>query len=113
VADDVSPGEVVRRLDRIESHLQELSLRLVSADVYNRDQREIERRFAEVERNLADERAARKEAIKAMQEQLDQAVKDLQKRLDQGSANWRQAVYGGLIPSVLVLIGILLQLKGG
>jgi hypothetical protein len=101
VADDVSTGEIVRRLDRLEVLLQDLSMRLVSADVYNRDQRETERRFAELERELAEEKQARKEDIKTLAD-----------RMDKGGSNVRQAIYAGLIPSVLFLVGILLQLKG-
>lgn len=106
MVDEPGLGEVVRRLDRLEVRLEELirelALRLVSADVYSRDQREAERRFTEMERDLIAEVEARKAADTELRDSLSQ----------QGS-NWRQAVYAGVIPGALFLIGILLQLKGG
>lgn len=91
MADEIQLGEVVRRLDRMETIL----LRLVSADVYNRDQREVERRFTEIEGDLKD---------------LRDQLRDRDKT---GGANIRQAVYAGLVPTALFLVTILLQLKGG
>lgn len=102
MADEVSLAEVVRRLVRLEQLLQELSLRLVSTDVYNRDQREFERRFTEIERDLAEERTARRADIA-----------EVKARLDGTGTNWRQAIYAGVIPGVLFLVATLLQLKGG
>lgn len=89
--DEPSLGEVVRRLARLE----ELLLRLVSTDLYTRDQREMERRFAELEGD-----------IKELQRRAE-------KRDDSTGANVRQAIYAGLVPTALFLITILLQLKGG
>ena len=102
MADDVSPGEIVRRLDRLEVIL----LRQVSADVYNRDQRETDRRLTELERDLGEEVERRRQDIKDLRARMDEREKT-------SGANIRQAIYAGLIPSVLILIGILLQLKGG
>lgn len=91
-----SAGELGRRLDRIEG----LLLRLVSQDVYSRDQRETERRFTELERDLAEERDARKEAVKALREE----------RANSG-ATWRQALYSGLIPAVFFVITMAVTLS--
>lgn len=103
MADEVSTGELARRLGRME----DLLLRLVSVDVYGRDQREIERRFGELERDLADEREARKADVKELKEALQQ-------RAAQRGMDWRQALYSGLIPAAFVLVGILYQtLRGG
>jgi hypothetical protein len=98
VPDEFSAGELGRRLDRIEG----LLLRLVSQDVYSRDQREAERRFTELERDMAEERQTRKDEVKALRDQFQQT-----------GTNWRQAIYAGVIPGVLFLVGVLLQLKGG
>jgi hypothetical protein len=91
VADEVSTGELARRLDSITTLLQ----KLVSREEYSSDQRHAERRFTEIEADL----------------------KDLQRRMDErdktSSSNVRQAIYAGLLPSALFLITVLLQLKGG
>lgn len=102
MGDEVALAEVVRRLVRLESLLQELSLRLVSTDIYTRDQREVERRFTELERDLAEERTARRSD-----------VTEIKARFDSQGTNWRQAIYSGILPAILFLVGILLQLKGG
>jgi hypothetical protein len=98
VADDFSMGELVRRLDRLE----QLLLKVVSQDVYDTEQRAVERRFVEMERDLENERQARKED-----------VRELKAKIEGQGTNWRQAIYAGVIPSVLFLIGILLQLRAG
>lgn len=103
MADDYSTGEIVRRLDRLEELLRELSLRVVSVDLYTRDRAEIERRLAEIERDLVDERQARKEDVKALREQLD-------KHAEKQSGNWRQALYGGVVPGLIVLVSVAVQI---
>ena len=99
MADD---STIAWRLDRIEETLRDLSVRIVSVDLYTRDRTEIERRLAEIERDIAEEKLARKEDVRELKAQHDK----------QGT-NWRQAIYAGVIPGALFLIGILLQLKGG
>lgn len=106
MADEVSTGEIVRRLDRLEVLLQDLSLRLVSADVYNRDQREIERRLTELEHDLAARRREHADDVKDLRTQITDRDKS-------SGSNVRQAIYAGLIPACLFLVTILLQLKGG
>lgn len=96
------PTAITWRLDRIEETLRDLPVRIVSAELYARDRAEIERRLAEIERDIAEEKLARKEDVREVKTQLT----------TQGT-NWRQAIYAGVIPGVLFLIGILLQLKGG
>ena len=102
MADDYTTAEIVRRLSSIEQTLRELGLRVVSVDLYTRDRTEIERRLAEIERDIAEEKLARKEA-----------VRDVKAEIASQGSNWRQAVYAGAIPTFLFLVGILLQLKGG
>lgn len=91
MADEVSTGELARRLDEIQRLLQGL----VSRAEYTADQRHAEHRFTEMEAD----------------------IRDLQRRLDErektSGANVRQAIYAGLIPTCLFLVTILLQLKGG
>lgn len=99
MADEISLGEVARGIKRIEERLQDLSTKVVSAEVYGRDQRELERRFAELERDLEAERTAREKDIAAVY-----------KRLEQGGANWRQTLYNGLLPAVFFVITIVVTL---
>lgn len=107
--DDVSPGEITRRLDRFdgrldgfENLLRDTALRSVSQEVFTQFRQDSDRRFAEVGRDLEQETADRKAG--------DQELKAGQER--QGT-NWRQAIYAGLIPGVLYLLTVLFQLKSG
>lgn len=99
VADEPSLGEVVRHLHRIEAQLSDLGVRVVGVDLYARDQREIERRFAALERDA--------EQIQGRVEGLSAA----------SGTNLRQAIYSGLIPAglfiVSTLVTVLLALRGG
>jgi hypothetical protein len=102
VADEVSTGEHARRLDEIRHIVQ----RLPTREEFTGEQRLTERRFTEIERDVAE-----------LVRRVDGDVKDLRARMDErdkaSSSNVRQAIYAGLIPSALFLITILLQLKGG
>lgn len=106
MADEPTLGELQRLIERIDRHLQDLASKIVQVEVYNTEQRAWERRFSEVERDLAEEKQARREAVKALQE-----------RLDRSGTNWRQAVYSGLIPAVFFIVTIAvtvsLALRGG
>lgn len=102
MADDYTMAEIVRRLDRIEETLRELSVRTVPVDVLQRTEREWERRFTELDRDLEAERQARRDRDREIRAEI----------AGQGT-NWRQAIYAGVIPGVLFLVGILLQIKGG
>lgn len=99
MADDPT---IAWRLDAIEHALRDLGQRVVGTDLYARDRAEIERDIAELRAALAEEKLARKEDVRELKAQHDK----------QGT-NWRQAIYAGVIPGVLFLVGILLQLKGG
>lgn len=83
---------------------------LVQRTEYQADQRLIERRFSEVERDVDEVRKTLADDIKAVKAALDAAA---EKRV----GNMRQAVYAGLLPALLVLIGIAVQIwlaaKGG
>lgn len=90
------------RLAQIENAVRDLGTRVVSADLYARDRAEIERDIADLRAQLAEEKLARKEADR-----------DLKTEITGQGSNWRQAIYAGVIPGALFLVGILLQLKGG
>lgn len=122
--DEVTLAELARRLDRMERFLQELSLRLVSTDVYARDQRETDRRFGDLEKDLADEKTARQAALadERTARQSDLAdekaarladIAEVKSRMDKQGTNWRQALYSGILPTLLFAVTLLLQLKAG
>lgn len=104
MADDPT---ITWRLDRIEETLRDLGQRVVTAELYARDRAELERDIADLRRELAEEKLARRD-LAAKEE-----VRDLKTQLASQGTNWRQAIYAGVIPGVLFLVGILLQLKGG
>jgi hypothetical protein len=101
VPDEVNPT-IVWRLDRIEEAVRDLGQRVVASDLYARDRAELERDIAELRAALAEEKLARRED-----------VRDLKAAQDKQGTNWRQAIYAGVIPGVLFLVGILLQLRAG
>lgn len=109
MADDVSTGELDRRLGGLGERLgrmEDLLLRLVSVDMHDRAQKETERRFEEVGRDLADERTAREAAIKELKEKLEQ-------RAAQRGTDWRQVLFQGLIPTLFLLVTFLFQILRG
>lgn len=91
MADDVSTGELARRLDQVLQIVQTL----VSRPEYTADQRHNEHRFTEIEADIKDLRF------------------DLASQKDRRGADWRQALYAGLVPAALVLAGILFQVLRG
>jgi hypothetical protein len=111
VADDNST--IAWRLDRIEETLRDLGQRVVSAELYARDRAELERDIAELRAQLAEEKLARKEADKDEENDRKADVQQLKTEINSQGTNWRQALYSGLIPGVLFLLGLLWQLKAG
>ncbi len=100
MADDSST--IAWRLAQLEEAVRGLSQRVVAADLYARDRAELERDIAELRAQLAEEKLARKEADR-----------DLKTEITGQGTNWRQAIYAGVIPGALFLLGLLWQLKGG
>lgn len=100
MADD--PSTIAWRLAQLENAVRALDQRIVSADLYARDRAEIERDIADLRAALAEEKLARRDADKELRDAADR----------QGT-NWRQAIYAGVIPGVIFLVGILLQLRAG
>lgn len=91
MADEISTGELARRLDEILRNVQ----RLPTREEFTSEQRLTEHRFTEIENDI---------------KELQRRIEDREKT---GGANVRQAIYAGLIPTALFLVTILLQLKGG
>lgn len=109
VTDEPSLGEVVRHLHRIEGQLTDLSVRVVSADLYARDQRELERRFGALERE-----------VQGLRDRLERDVGAVEARVEaqgtQSGTNLRQALYSGLLPAAICVVTLLvsaLSARGG
>lgn len=106
MSDEVSTGELARRLDTIQNLLQGL----VSRVEYTADQRLSERRFTELERDLEAERIRRHTEIKELRNEIAASAKEK-------GMSVRQGVYSGLIPSLLMLVSvvvtIILTMTGG
>ncbi len=96
---DPSLDELAWRLNEMHKSMQ----RLVSQELFTAEQRTSERRFAEVEH-----------AIEALRVRLEEdfrvnTARSEARQWERGS-NWRQGVYAGAIPTVLLLISLLVQI---
>jgi hypothetical protein len=99
--DDISPGEITRRLDRLdgrldgfENLLRETGLRVVSQEVFSQYQRDTDRRFEAGERDHEQEVADRKAA--------DQ---ELKAGLERQGTSWRTNFWQTVV-AALALVGI-------
>lgn len=99
VADEPSLGELSRRFDHMTSMLGQL----VQRAEYTADRRYDDRRFAEIEADLGEMRRAWSEELKELKASIDAAT-------EKRGTNMRQAVYAGILPAVLVLLGIVVQI---
>lgn len=104
MADDPT---IAFRLGLIEETLRDLPQRVVAADLYARDRAELERDIADGRREVAEVKLALRDLASK------EEVRELKAQVAGQGTNWRQAIYAGVIPGVLFLVGILLQLKGG
>jgi chromosome segregation ATPase len=120
VADEPSNGELARRLDDIARLLQGL----VSRAEYTADQRHVERRFTEMEHDIAEKRRVHEQDIRDLREEnkdLRTEIKGLRTELaaanSNNGTNFRQAIYSGAVPGIIFLLGIIvtifLAFKGG
>lgn len=105
MADEPSNAELARRLTEIALLLQQV----VGRPEYTSDQRHVEHRFTEIERDLDDVRRTHAEDIKEVFRRFDEQSKA-------GGSNLRQALYNGLLPAVFLvvslLVTVLLAFKG-
>jgi hypothetical protein len=99
VADEPTLGELTRRLDGLTAMLAQL----VSRAEYAADQRLAERRFTEVENDVADLRRQVTEELKALKTSIDAAT-------EKRGTNVRQAVYAGLLPALFMMVSIVVQI---
>jgi hypothetical protein len=100
VADEATNAEIARRLDDIYRIL-------VGRPEYVSDQRLVERRFVEFERDLADLRSD----IRDGKTRHDADVETLRRQVTEDrkarSTSWRDFVYAGMVP---VLVGLVVAL---
>ncbi|MFI6793690.1 hypothetical protein ACIBG4_40800 [Nonomuraea sp. NPDC050383] len=99
MTDAPSPGELSRRIDGVTA----MYAQLVTRTEYTAEQRLVERRFAEVEKDVADLQRVLAEDMRAMKTSIEAAA-------EKRGSNMRQAVYAGVLPAVLVLLGIVVQI---
>jgi hypothetical protein len=99
VTDAPSPGELSRRIDQVTMSLTQL----VQRTEYVADRRFDDRRFAELESDLIEVRRLLSEEIKALRTSIDASA-------ERRGNNVRQALYAGILPAVLVLMGIVVQI---
>ena len=95
MADEPSAGELNRRIDGLAA----VTAQLVTRAEYAADRRYDERRFVEIEADMAE-----------LRRQLAEDLKALRDATDKRGSNLRQAVYAGILPAVLVLLGIAVQI---
>lgn len=99
MADEPSLGEVSRRVDHVTMSLTQL----VQRTEYTADRRYDDRRFAELESDVTELRRQLTEEMRALKASIDAAT-------EKRGTNMRQAVYAGILPAVLVLMGIVVQI---
>lgn len=106
MADDVSTGELARRLDEVLRRLGDL----VSRPEYTADQRHWEHRFTDLERDLAEERKSREAVTAEERGERKAADQKLHDRIDSAGTNRRQTLFSGWLPVLLFLVGTAVNL---
>lgn len=102
MADDVTTGELARRL----ADIQQMLATLVGRDMYLSDKQGTEWRLAELARDLDSERRERAEAVKALSDRLDaQATAAGENRM-----HWRTLLWTGALPAMVALLGVIITL---
>ncbi|MFI7449530.1 hypothetical protein ACIBQX_18685 [Nonomuraea sp. NPDC049714] len=99
MTDAPSPGELSRRIDQVTMSLTQL----VQRTEYTADRRYDDRRISEVEADVAEVRRSLADEIKALRASIENAT-------EKRGTNMRQAIYTGILPAVLVLLGIVVQI---
>lgn len=102
MADDPSNGELARRIDDVHQSV----LRMVSQELYLAEQRSAERRFGELERAIEKGRQRHDGDMKALNDRIDGQIR----AATEHRMSWRQVIWTGLLPALVVLISILVQL---
>lgn len=100
--DEPSNGELGRRLDSITLLLSNL----IGRAEYNAHQEGIDRRFADLGIIIQEVRQVHADDLR----ELHQRIGNHEKSESANRQSWRGIVYTGIIPAVLVGVGILVQL---
>lgn len=110
MADEPSLGELSRRIDGVTGMLAQL----VTRAEFSAEQRLVERRFVEVEGDLAELRRSLLSEVTGLRAALETAVAKLEaadkEREDKRHSNARQLVYAGLVPALMVVLATVLQI---
>lgn len=102
MGDEPSNGELGRRLDSIQTMLGGLVGRLE----YDAEQRSFAIQLRDLAQDLAEERREREKSDEMLARRLDeQARAAADHRL-----SWRTVLWTGLLPAVMVVLGIVVQL---
>lgn len=113
MADEPSPGELSRRID----HVMAMQAQLVTRAEYTADHRLIDRRFVEVEADIAAIRSDVAELrrqwsadMKELKASIDAVMAKQEVATEKRGSNFRQALYNGIFPAVLLLAGFAFQI---
>jgi hypothetical protein len=105
--EDPSNAELGRRLDGIAGLIQGL----IGRAEYAADQRGIEHRFTEHERDLSELRRCIEDGLR----ETGQRITDQEKAVSAQRRHWQDLIYTGIIPAIVAAIAIIVQwlLLGG
>jgi hypothetical protein len=102
VADDISNRELAGRMDDLRISVREL----VGRPEYTAYQRDIEHRLGGLSRDLAALRERHDRDVREVSGRLDKAAEDAKEH----RLSLRTVIYTGLLPALVVLLGILVQI---
>jgi hypothetical protein len=101
VPDEPSNGELGRGIDRLTTMLTSL----VGRAEYNAHQEGIDRRFADLGTIIQEVRQVHADDVR----ELHQRIGNHEKSETSNRQSWRSILYTGIVPAVLVAVGILVQ----
>ena len=102
MADDVTTGELARRLADIQQSLATL----IGRDMYLSDKQGTEWRLGELARDLEQERRERAGDVSALNARLDEQVK----AAGESRGRWHDRLVTGVLPALVALLGVLVTL---
>lgn len=102
MADEPSNAELAWRLQRIQDTLSGV----VGRPEYDADKRSADYRFADLARDLAEERRERTEAVKAVRELVAAQARNA----GENRMHWRSLILTGVLPALVALIGVIVTI---
>lgn len=106
MADDLSLGELTRRTDTLATTLTQL----VQRTEYVADRRYDDRRFVEVEADIAELKRENAEFRRQLSADLKALQDSVSAATEKRGTNVRQMIYSGLLPALFLLAGIVVQI---